>query len=491
MSFFNFSHMLAAVVGILFVLSASTMALAESESKSAPPNPAFKNYVDTRAEGKLPQSGDGRWLGHIPSTVDHSYLKGVRLSLTGESLPASYDLRKKNRLTPVRNQASCGSCWIFAAVASAESSLMPELNVDFSEGAINEFSGFDSVPCEGGNGDKMTAILTRWSSLVPESQFSYPYLNLSESFPNNRATPGKSYQVRHVQWIPWDHDSIKQAVMTGGAVDVDIAMDVDNCYNETTHAFYCADSLSTDHDICIVGWNDNYPKENFKTPPPEDGAFIVRNSWGKSWGDEGYFYVSYSDRNLGGDGVGYQFKVAENATFDWVYQYDALGHTESRGFGNPTGWMSNVFLANPKASKLKAVGFYALEPDTAYEIYIYDQVTKGQPASGHLARTITGTMAVPGYHTIKFDTVELEGPLFSIVAKVTTPGYEFPIAMEWPKANESSRAIGLHEQSYISSDGSDWKEICATAASGEITCDNATNPHAYVNVCLKAFADRD
>lgn len=169
-SFFNSFHTLTAVIGIFFLLSAPTMALADSGSRSVPLNPAFQNYLDAKVDGKLPQSSDGHWLGHIPSPVDYSYLRGMRLSLTGQTLPGSYDLRNKRKLTPVRDQASCGSCWIFAAVASAESSLMPGLNADFSEGVICDISGFDSMPCVGGSGSQMTAVLARWGSLVPESE---------------------------------------------------------------------------------------------------------------------------------------------------------------------------------------------------------------------------------------------------------------------------------------------------------------------------------
>ena len=57
-----------------------------------------------------------------------------------------------------------------------------------------------------------------------------------------------------------------------------------------------------DHTISIVGWDDNYSKENFKTPegyiPEEDGAYIVLNSWGADWGYDGYFYISYEDQNV-------------------------------------------------------------------------------------------------------------------------------------------------------------------------------------------------
>lgn len=52
------------------------------------------------------------------------------------------------------------------------------------------------------------------------------------------------------------------------------------------------------HDVVVVGWDDNFPKENFTIQPEGDGAFICKNSWGEEFGDDGYFYVSYYDTKI-------------------------------------------------------------------------------------------------------------------------------------------------------------------------------------------------
>jgi hypothetical protein len=80
---------------------------------------------------------------------------------------------------------------------------MPLTNADFSEAALIEFHGFDDMPCSGGNGDKATAILTRWNSLVPEGEFPYPYLKMNEPFPKATPTNSRSYHIQDVNWIPW------------------------------------------------------------------------------------------------------------------------------------------------------------------------------------------------------------------------------------------------------------------------------------------------
>ena len=74
-------------------------------------------------------------------------------------------------------------------------------------------------------------------------------------------------------------------------------------YSASTASYYYNGSSGTNHDVLIVGWDDNYAAANFATAPPGNGAFIVKNSWGASWGSSGYFYVSYYDTKFGRDGV--------------------------------------------------------------------------------------------------------------------------------------------------------------------------------------------
>lgn len=66
-------------------------------------------------------------------------------------------------------------------------------------------------------------------------------------------------------------------------------------YNYETYALYNKNNNLSNHAVSIVGWDDNFSKDNFLTPPKNDGAWIALNSWGESFGDGGYFYISYED----------------------------------------------------------------------------------------------------------------------------------------------------------------------------------------------------
>jgi C1A family cysteine protease len=107
---------------------------------------------------------------------------------------------------------------------------------------------------------------------------------------------------KHVQEVltipdranPLDNDNIKEMVTGYGAVMTSMWMDddlADGYLNSNTTSYYYNASSGTNHAVAIAGWDDNYPASNFSITPPGNGAFIVKNSWGTNWGDNGYFYI--------------------------------------------------------------------------------------------------------------------------------------------------------------------------------------------------------
>ncbi|MFC2146776.1 C1 family peptidase, partial [Acidobacteriota bacterium] len=138
----------------------------EPEEKEAPLNPFFSNYQKFSNEGILERfltPHDIYHFGEVPSPVDRSHVKNVVNPFTRDWYPTSYDLRTMNKLTPIRNQGACGSCWTFATMASLESFGKPAYDWNFSEQDLNVSNGFDFGECNGGNHDMATACLARWS----------------------------------------------------------------------------------------------------------------------------------------------------------------------------------------------------------------------------------------------------------------------------------------------------------------------------------------
>jgi len=250
----------------------------------------------------------------------------------------------------------------------------------------------------------------------------------------------------------------------------------DEYYNRSKNAYYYNGAVQNNHGIVIVGWDDNYSKYNFNSYPSGNGAFIIKNSWGTDFGDNGYFYISYYDTSVGK--YNYCYTNVENCdNYDNIYQYDELGMIGafSANSSSKTGWFANVFQSSSgKDELLEAVSFYTIAAGCTYEIHV-NSAYSGPSIQG-LKKVRSGTIANPGYHTIKLDnSIKInKGDKFIVAVKITTPNYdEHPIPIEVPVPNYSSMATASRNQSYFSLNGNNWYDM--------------TDYSPNTNVCLKAF----
>lgn len=470
----------------------------------APLNPDFVKYQE---EQEFKPSGTETALhGRTPAPLDLSHLKGITLSEEITDYPASYDLRELGYVSPIRNQSPYGSCWTFGALASLESTTrkLTGQELDLSERYMMYFAyvdeldlpGFGDYTAEdfpdtancGGDDYKATALLSRWTGAVLEEDVPYDDW---ESIPTGFEED--AIHLQQVLYLYVDLDTrypevnignIKHALTNYGAVAVGVWADdamagyceSSDYYNPATFAYYVPETNSDDlsvgwanHEVSIVGWDDSFASTDFATQPPGNGAWIVRNSWGTDWGDEGYYYLSYYDAVLD-TGAAYIGEPADN--YRNIYQYDPLGWVNSTSVpdqqGN-TAWFANVFTST-QTEVIKAVSFYAGGTDNTYEINIYDQIG-GEPIYGPQE----GSLSEPGYQTITLDNPVLfaEGEDLAVAVKLTTPGYAYPIAVEVAYPYYSDKASALPGQSYTSSDGINWTDT--------------TDDNPSMNVCLKAF----
>jgi C1A family cysteine protease len=469
----RFVSCIALCCALLLLIGMAGIAAAGGGSQllEAPLNPVFAGPAASSTSADAEHGLGGRLGPQDLPVMASSQTPGIR-NLT--ALPASYDLRTLNRVTAVRNQGALGTCWAFASLGSLESALKPGETTDFSEDNVVLNSGFDSGGApynKGGNLFMSTAYLVRWGGPVNESEDGY-----GDGTSPTGLTPRK--HVQEVDWIPFrtsptDNDGIKNAVVQYGGVDVSMgiysASSDSSYYRASTKSYYFYDSAATNHEVVVVGWDDNYPATNFATTPPGNGAFIVRNSWGAAWGDGGYFYISYYDSDFGRSGnPSAAYDNAESTTnYAGIYQYDPLGYCTQVGYSSPTAWFANVFTAQATAS-LSAVGFYTLAPGTSYEVYT---------GSSLAAKTLntSGTIPYMGYHTVTLSTPigVTSGQPFVVAVKLNSPSAAFPVAVERPINGYSTSSTASAGQSYVSSNGSAWSDL--------------TGSYTNANVCLKAY----
>ncbi|MGZ4936284.1 MAG: C1 family peptidase [Halobacteriota archaeon] len=345
------------------------------------------------------QTPDGYGLGYAPPPLALSQSPAAPALASTVALPTAYDLRSVNKVSPVEAQGPCGACWAFATFGSLESVLLPASSTLFSENHLKNRHDFDPSCCGGGDAIMSAAYLARWGTIAkdstgsplfagPVSQADDPYdVSCNES---SRLIPLAAH-VQNVYWLPsrqgpMDNGVIKSALMTYGGVFTAFtwagsSRNSSQYWNNATAAYYDNNVSDPNHAVTIVGWDDHYGRTNFATPPRGDGAWIVKNSWGTSWGRSGYFYVSYYDANFGNrENVVFTAEPATN--YKTNYHYDPFGVETSWGKSKGTsGYGANVFSVTSDGT-LRAISFWALAPGTQYTAQVYTNPTPNNPASG-------------------------------------------------------------------------------------------------------------
>lgn len=291
---------------------------------------------------------------------------------SGEKIyPYCYDYRKDGKVTTVRNQEDFGTCWAFASLTALSSTLLPEHRFEFSADHMSFHNGYNLGQMDGGEYTMSMAYLAAWKGPVLEVEDPY----------GDGHSPDNLKAAVHVQEMQIigskDYNAIKEAVFLYGGVQSSLYMSVNDAggkksqyYNPESSAYCYIGMEKPNHDIVIVGWDDSYPAENFATKPEQDGAFICVNSWGDKFGENGYFYVSYFDSNIGIRNIVYTV-VEDRNNYDNIYQSDELGWTGKIGYNQDSAYFANVYTSD-KDEILKSVGFYAIGEDTEYEVYFIE-----------------------------------------------------------------------------------------------------------------------
>ena len=294
----------------------------------------------------------------------------------------------------------------------------------------------------GGNATIATGTLAKWVGAVDEDvapmkelldaydEFEYEYypsagqeftqefFEARDAFTDATALPASaaytenSYLLEGMRMISHeDQNDVKQAILDYGAVAHSLHMDDLNYFCEENSAYYNWEKPDSNHDVVIVGWDDDYPASNFAIPyvserPSKDGAWLARNSWGEEWGDGGYFWLSYEDLSTKDSSVT-AFSAIAIDTYDHNYQYDGTsGNCTNRVASG--GSIANVFTADANedgAEEVVAVSLSQLtDVNVDYSVQVYtdvkdaDDPTSGTPA---LATPVTGKTTYQGYYTVE------------------------------------------------------------------------------------------
>ena len=392
-------------------------------------------------------TGYRRIQEEVPVSASDSVQGKARVSRSA-SYPEYYDSR--GTLPTARNQGSYDTCWAFAAMACAEANAIKKgyvtaQNADFSEYQLAYFSynhrtdplgnteGDSSVPVGNtfaGNGNNAKVVawsMLSWSGVAEEAYMPYAGLNTSAIYDASYAYDNNSIHLQNVYYVDsYDNNKMKECITNFGAVQLSY-MNYKDYYSDDKQS-YChsgikagGDYVGNGHLVTVVGWDDNYAKEKFVNQPQTNGAWLVRNSWGKDWGDNGYFWISYEDPSFDALSVALDFELADN--YDYNYQYDGTGYSGGYKFteGNNGVGVSQVFeVAGSAIQTIEAIGIglRSCSVDCQIEIFVKDG-KMSNPIDGDRAESVT-TWRSPdyaGYFTVPLaKAVEVRpGQSYSVV----------------------------------------------------------------------------
>ncbi len=393
-------------------------------------------------------------------------------------LPSKYDLRDVNRISTIRNQGSTSTCWACASLEALESSLLPSESYMFSVDSMIEDNSFKLDESAGGDYTMALAYLLAWQGPIQETSTDEETLISSLS---DDGTEDLNVHLQEAHFYDSENlDEIKMAVYQYGGVSTSIYASVatsnltgSSSYNSKTNSYCYRGNAKPNHDVVIVGWDDNYSADNFSESVPGNGAFICQNSWGTGFGDDGIFYISYYDSNIGNQAVSY-VKVDTNNKYSYIYQSDLCGWVGQIGYSKEWAYGANTFVADAD-QQIEAAGFYALGENTSYQVYFVSNYENTSTLS-EKELVAAGTVNQKGYYTIKFSSPKTvsQGESFAIVLYVNTPDTLRPIAVEYATDSMTQNVDITDGKGFISNNGLDWENV---------------EDVAQANLCIKAYAN--
>lgn len=440
-------------------------------------------FTDNKASYNANMLNQSNFSPIISSTNNYSLF--VYKSLFNGTLPARYNLAENGFVTDVKNQQDSGNCWAFAALASLETCVLKASNKTFNfsvenmKNLIEMYSayGWKMETNEGGYNGMPMGYLASW--LGPVNATLDPFDDKGTLSP----LLDSEIHVQNIYVLPartsyTDNDAIKEAILKYGGLYASYYHSA-GYLNSKTNAYYDPYTGNGNHAITVVGWDDNYSKNNFYTTPAGDGAFIVKNSWGSSWGDNGYFYISYYDRVLfavNKDNQAFTYILNDTVRYTKNYQYDVAGMTDYLITGKKTIWYQNIYNATGNEAIAAVSTFFNTTVDYEISIYVNDV----------LQLTQNGRHEGSGYYTIplKEYVPVAVGDIFKIVVKLANPqnGYA---AVPISEQLSTTRCYYVPGVSYFSNDGKKWTDLYDYSASAY--------SHTYNSqvACLKAFTVAD
>lgn len=320
-------------------------------------------------------------------------------------LPSSYDAKDEGLVTSPKNQYSFGTCWAFAVAAAAESSLiksgLADQNIDLSEYQLAYFtyskakdplgntdedgtitkSNLDTILNHGGKPEIAIQQFAKWCGPIYEEELPYSYAN-HNILPDASFASQSRFHLKNAVFLNGDNEKeIKELILKYGGVAASFYSSPDY-YADTDdgYTYFIPNMRGETHAVCVIGWDDNYPKERFRISPAGNGAWLCKDSStaARSFGnavygmdkqdlDEsacGYLWISYETHFACADAL--EFEPSD--LYQNNYQYD----------GCPAKTVSlGTYIAFPDAEAASCMNVFEAKADSVGEALQAVSITSG------------------------------------------------------------------------------------------------------------------
>lgn len=574
------SVLLMIFIGI--ILCGNVNAAVEANFETIDYTDEYKEYMALSDEEKQKRLEPSMYDVIAPQTSSE-YFRSINNLLNSpellkNALDQDYDLRDiiSNNVA-IRDQMQTNSCWAFATIGSLESNIaildykagttgktydFSERHMDyaarnnvFNDSETNDYGynvGFD----KGGTYHMAQSYLTNGMGAINEEEMPFENnednINILEI--QNKNTTTTLYDTIMFE----DKDDIgvaelmskmKQVISNYGGIYAGVhgAQLLSDVYNNQTGAIYCPPNAEgtypMDHAVVIIGWDDTYSKDNFneKNKPTNDGAWIVKNSWGekltedlltikeqiyaeyteecnsRGWnkaedidndfivqayeasygegkvavegdklvvnvGDNGYMYISYEDAHIYKELHAIE-KATASKDYDNIYQNNKL-HTSVPVTVSESDdiYIANKFTRNSSEENeaITMISLYTLQEITC-KVYINSDSSDLAGLKEVALEAGDSIMLEPGYHTIMLkEPVILTGDSFAVAVSIQT-GTGTQSFMIETKATDQNVEVNSNESFYTSTAGfevNQWVDL-----------NTYESEDVHGNVSIKAFTE--
>lgn len=473
-------------------------------------------------------------IGKTPSLMSMLLLNGnMRLGTSLEDISSSsYSLNDKLDLR-VENQGGTTECWAFSSIKALETNLalstgtrtlenFSERHMDYATtktflDGINPI-GYNRELGRGGLPVVSYAYLTNGTGAVPESEMPFennesqinlaeidkkadtivtdfitlPSINKQFEKDGNGNTISVKYTDRNgLEYTPETLASarniIKEQLVVNGAVSSITAANQNQYYDsqDSFHAsnYNCNSTAERrDHAVTIVGWDDNYSRDNFAdgAKPSTDGAYLVLNSYGTDTFNNGYLYISYEDYFIESEIYGVQ--STSKIDYDEIYQHDFYGGIFQIGTDQVSvGYYGTSFKREELGYEetLNHIGVN-LASYAYLEIYVNPNGTSMN--NEELVKVGETNMLSSGYHRISIDPIKLNAEEFAVVIKQITNSDGFSFTVEARAEGTAFADVTSDGRCRYSINGTSWTPLAEMSVAGVDT--------GTADLCIKAFTTR-